>query len=134
MAPKASKKHDLHPHSGLCKPRISMISQIDLLKFQESSGELKWLPVVAAAFLRQLPQWRVDFDAALAADNRTQQFDLLHKIRGSCYAVAAYSAIEVIEQSEALHARGKAVASAKLMRQLALVEAELQNIVAQAPA
>ena len=78
-----------------------MNTEIDLLQFQQSSGDLKWLPVVAAAFLRQLPQWRMDFDAALAAQNPGHQIDLLHKIKGSGYAVAASTAIETIAQAEA---------------------------------
>jgi len=108
--------------------------QIDFLKFQESSGNLKWLPVVAGAFLRQLPQWRLDFEAALAGQNRTHQIDLLHKIKGACYAVAAYGAIEVIAKAEAQQARGKPLAPERLMQRLALVEAELQAIVARADA
>lgn len=110
-----------------------MKAQIDLLKFQSSSGALKWLPVVAAAFLRQLPQWHLDFEAALAAQNCTHQIDLLHKIKGSCYAVAAYSTVEVINLAEAAHARGKPLAPSALIRQLSLVEGELRAIVANAP-
>ena len=106
--------------------------QIDFLKFQESSGNLKWLPVVAGAFLRQLPQWRLDFEAALADQNRTHQLDLLHKIKGACYAVAAYGAIEVIAKAEAQQARGKLLAPERLLQRLALVEADLQAIIADA--
>lgn len=111
-----------------------MNTEIDLLQFQQSSGDLKWLPVVAAAFLRQLPQWRMDFAAALAAQNPGQQIDLLHKIKGSCYAVAASTAIEAIAQAEAAHALGKPLAASRLLRHLESVEAELRAIVANAPA
>ena len=111
-----------------------MNTEIDLLQFQQSSGDLKWLPVVAAAFLRQLPQWRMDFAAALAAQNPGQQIDLLHKIKGSCYAVAASTAIEALAQGEAAHALGKPLAPARLLRHLEGVEAELRAIVANAPA
>lgn len=110
-----------------------MSLQIDLVKFEQSSGDLKWLPMVAAAFLRQMPEWREDFDAALTACNRTLQVDLLHKLRGACYAVAAYKTVEVIARIEALHKRGKPVAPLKLFGQLALVETELQAIIANAP-
>jgi len=125
-------KHD--PSSSLAQPRLPTTSQIDLAKFQQSSGSLKWLPVVASAFLRQLPQWREDFDAALASQNRTHQTDLLHKIKGACYAVAAYGAIDVITKAEVQQARGRPLAPARLLEQLALLEADLLAIVAQAPA
>ena len=111
-----------------------MNAEIDLLKFQQSSGNLKWLPVVAAAFLRQLPQWRVDFAAALVAGNSGYQIDLLHKIKGSCYAVAAYNTIDVVTQAETAHALGGPLAPARLLRHLECVEAELHAIVANAPA
>jgi hypothetical protein len=110
-----------------------MSSQIDLVKFEESSGDLKWLPMVAAAFLRQMPKWREDFDAALAASNGTLQLDLLHKLRGACYAVASYKTVEVIARSEALHRRGKSLAPVRLLNQLALVETELQAIIDNPP-
>jgi len=106
-----------------------MNTAIDLLKFEQSSGNLKWLPVVAAAFLRQLPQWRVDFAAALAEQNPGHQVDLLHKIKGACYAVAAYNTIEAIAQAEAAHALGKPLAPSRLLRHLEWVEAELHTIV-----
>ncbi|CDS52499.1 hypothetical protein [Polaromonas sp. CG9_12] len=111
-----------------------MSSEIDLMKFEQSSGNLKWLPMVAAAFLRQLPQWRLDFAAALAAQDPDHQVDLLHKIKGSCYAVAAYNTIEVIHQAEAAQALGKPLAPLQLLRHLEWVEAELRAIVASAPA
>ena len=110
-----------------------MSAEIDLLKFEQSSGNLKWLPMVAAAFLRQLPQWRVDFAAALAAQNPGHQIDLLHKIKGACCAVAAYNIIEVIIQAEAAQALGGPLAPARLLRHLECVEAELHAIVAKAP-
>ena len=111
-----------------------MNAEIDLLKFQQSSGNLKWLPVVATGFLRQLPAWRVDFDAALAEENIAHQVDLLHKIKGSCYAVAAYNTIGEIILAEAAHALGKPLAPSRLFRHLEWVEAELRAIIANAPA
>ncbi len=110
-----------------------MNPSIDLVKFQKSSGDLKWLPVVAAAFLRQLPQWRQDFETAVATNDGSQQVDLLHKIKGSCYAVAAYNAVEVVIQAEAQQARGETLMSRGVLAQMALVESELQAIIASAP-
>ncbi|MBC7443975.1 MAG: hypothetical protein H7273_00685 [Polaromonas sp.] len=111
-----------------------MSGAIDLLKFQQSSGELRWLPVVAAAFLRQLPEWRLEFAAALAAHDLGQQADLLHKMRGSCYAVAALRAAQEIALAEAALARGQQLAPRQLLDRLELAEAELRLIVASAPA
>jgi len=111
-----------------------MNAEIDLLKFQQSSGNLKWLPVVAAAFLRQLPQWRLDFETALREESLGHQVELLHKIKGSCYAVAAYNTIDEIILAEATYALGKPLAPSRLLRHLEWVEAELRAIVANAPA
>ena len=111
-----------------------MSAAIDMLKFQQSSGELLWLPVVAAAFLRQLPEWRLEFAAAMAAHDLDQQADLLHKIRGSCYAVAAYRAAEEVTLAEAALALGKPLAPSRLLGCLESAESELRLIVARAPA
>jgi hypothetical protein len=111
-----------------------MSAEIDLLKFEQSSGHLRWLPVVAAAFIQQLARWRVDFAAALAEQNLGRQVDLLHEIKGSCYAVAAYNAVGVINQAEAALALGMPLASSRLLGQLERVEAELHAIIANAPA
>lgn len=103
-----------------------MNAEIDLLKFQQSSGSLKWLPAAAAAFLHQLPQWRIDFDAALKAQDCTQQNDLLHKMKGACYAVAAYKAADAITWCETQQGCNKVIFLSGLASQLALVEAALQ--------
>lgn len=107
--------------------------EIDLLKFEQSSGTLKWLPMVAAAFHRQLPQWRVDFAAALSTRNVDHQLELLHKIKGACFAVAAYRATEAITLAEAAHALGTPLAPSGLLHHLELVEIELHAIVATPP-
>lgn len=111
-----------------------MSAEIDVLKFEQASGHLKWLPVVAAAFLRQLPQWRVDFAAALATQNLSQQLDLLHKIKGSCYAVAAYNTVQAVHEAEVAHGLGQPFAPDDLLAHLKRVETELHAIVANAPA
>lgn len=122
------------PLGGNGVPGQLMNAEIDLLKFEQSSGHLKWLPVVAAAFLRQLPQWRVDFATALAEQNPGQQLDLLHKIKGSCHAVAAYKIIEVINQAEVAHGLCEPLAQFGLLSHLERVETDLRVIVANAPA
>jgi hypothetical protein len=104
--------------------------QIDKGKFQASSGDLKWLPVIATAFLRQLPQWGADFDSAIASQDLGLQLNLLHKMKGSCYAVGAYPAAESITEIEALQACVNPLTHSELFFQLALVEAELHTIIA----
>ncbi len=110
-----------------------MTAEIDLLKFEAASGHLKFLPAVALGFLRQLPQWHLDFEAALASHNAHAQEELLHKIKGACYAVAAYDTVEVVNQAEAAHGRGEPLLPADLLAHLQRVEVELQAIVANAP-
>lgn len=104
--------------------------QIDLVRFRKSTRSLKWLPRVGSAFLGQLPAWREDFDTALAHQDRVMQAALLHKLKGSYYAVAAYKAVHVLIEVEALLESGAPLPCAALLSQLALVEAELQAIVA----
>lgn len=110
-----------------------MTSEIDLLKFEAASGHLKFLPAVASGFLRQLPQWQLDFADALASQNAHAQLELLHKIKGACYAVAAYNTADVVHQAEAAHGRGEPLSPADLLAHLQRVEVELQVIVANAP-
>lgn len=111
-----------------------MSSEIDRLKFHQTAGDLKWLPAVAAAFLRQLPEWRLELAGALAACDAGQQADLLHKMRGACYAVAAVRIAQEIALAEAALARGQPLAPRQLLDRLELAEAELRLIVASAPA
>ena len=111
-----------------------MSAEIDRLEFHRSSGELKWLPVVAAAFVKQLPAWRLDFAAALAAHDPRRQAELLHKIRGACHAVAACGAAEEIARAEAALALGQPLVPARLLARLERVEAELRLIAASEPA
>lgn len=103
-----------------------MNTEIDLLKFERSSGNLQWLPAAATAFLLQLPRWHIDFDAAMKAQDCTQQNDLLHKMKGACYAVAAYKAADAIAWGETQQGCNKEIFLSGLAGQLALVEAELQ--------
>jgi HPt (histidine-containing phosphotransfer) domain-containing protein len=109
-----------------------MNDQIDLLEFQKLTGNLKWLPMVAAAFLRQLPQWRIDLDAAIAAQDRGRQIDLLHKLKGSCQAVSASRIVEEITRAEAVRVLGEPLVPPRLLRHLESVEVQLGEIVANA--
>lgn len=119
--------------SELCLPEAPLFVEIDTFKFQKTSGNLKWLPVIAAAFLRQLPQWHTDFAVALAEQNTGHQIDLLHKLKGACQAVAAYRIIQEISHAEAIHALGERLMPSRLLNHLEVVASELRTIVANAP-
>jgi hypothetical protein len=112
----------------------AMNSSIDFLKFQKVSGSLKWLPMVGAAFIRQLPQWRKDLEDSLLAQDHRLQMELLHKIKGSCYAVAAYNAADIVIQIEVMEARGEPLGLSALLSELERVEVELLTIVASVQA
>ena len=114
-----------------------MSRQIDLLKFEELSGGMAWMPLLAEAFLRQLPPWRTTLHAAMAAQDAAVLADHLHKMKGACYAVAAYDAAEVFAETEAVLALGDPetlrVALPGLLDRLRLVEDELASIIAAGP-
>lgn len=105
-----------------------MFAEIDVVRFEQSSGELRWLPVVAAAFLKQLPSWRIDFSAALEAEDQNLQLVLLHKMKGACQAVAARKTAEVIEDTESAYTLRAAPNLTSLLSHLDRVEAELRII------
>ena len=71
----------------------------------------------------------MDFADALASQNTHAQLELLHKIKGACYAVAAYNTADVVHQAEAAHGRGEPLSPADLLAHLQRVEVELQVIV-----
>lgn len=110
-----------------------MSSEIDLLEFGRLTGDLRWLSLTAGVFLRQLPQWRSDLAAAVSVQDVGLQLDLLHKMKGSCYAVAAYKIGENINSAELAHAAGTPLPLSLLLRHLERVETELRAILANAP-
>jgi len=58
------------------------------------------LAVVAQAFLRQLPQWKMEFSAKSEDYDIDALADLLHKMKGSCHAIAAHGAAARFESAE----------------------------------
>ena len=109
-----------------------MDAEIDRSKFEQMSGDLRFLPLVASGFLQQLPQWYVEFASAIAAQNKEDTLALLHKIKGSCYAVAAYGAVDVLKQAEKAYALGNPLVTSELLSRVASVATELRVIVAHA--
>ena len=77
-----------------------MTQHIDIPRFIEFTGELDFLAVVSEAFLRSLPLWRADFCQATEAYEIDALANLLHKMKGSCYAVAAHGAAAQFELAE----------------------------------
>lgn len=73
---------------------------IDIADFVRYSGDLALLSQVCEAFLEQLPPWRLAFDEASGAGDRFALGKLLHKMKGSCYAVSAHGVARTLEEAE----------------------------------
>jgi HPt (histidine-containing phosphotransfer) domain-containing protein len=79
---------------------LVMYQQIDIPRFEKSAGGLDLLAVVARAFLRQLPQWKMEFSSSSDDYDIDALKDLLHKMKGSCHAIAAHGAATRFESAE----------------------------------
>lgn len=55
---------------------------------------------LAAAFLRQLPDWLADFELHTQAGDTERVARLLHKMKGSCHAVSATAVALEFEKAE----------------------------------
>ncbi len=55
---------------------------------------------LAAAFLRQLPDWLADFELHSQAGDTERVARLLHKMKGSCHAVSATAVALEFEKAE----------------------------------
>jgi HPt (histidine-containing phosphotransfer) domain-containing protein len=55
---------------------------------------------LAAAFLRQLPDWLADFEQHSEAGDTERVIKLLHKMKGSCHAVSATAVALEFEKAE----------------------------------
>ena len=55
---------------------------------------------LAAAFLRQLPDWLADFELHSQAGDNERVARLLHKMKGSCHAVSATAVALEFEKAE----------------------------------
>lgn len=106
-----------------------MTTHLDVALFVRTSGNRALLAIVGQAFLDQLPGWRHDVDAASQRDDRPALGDLLHKMKGGCYAVAANPAALAFDAAErALPTMTRAAwtaTSAMLLSLLARIELEL---------
>lgn len=67
-----------------------MNHQIDMIRFKKSTYSVKLMKTIAEAFIRQLPPWRAEFVEQTEAHHISALENLLHKMKGSCFAVSAY--------------------------------------------
>lgn len=85
------------------------------------------MPAVAAAFLRQLPQWRSDFSEATQRHDTNALADLIHKMKGSCHALAAHDAAVQLEQAEQSVEHATAAAWPRQYNALLTLIQEIEN-------
>jgi HPt (histidine-containing phosphotransfer) domain-containing protein len=115
-----------------------MTRQIDIDLFAQTTGGLDILAAVAKPFLLQLAPWRKAIDKHTRRFDTTELTSLVHKMKGSCFVVAAVGAATALHQAE-MDLRGMDAVSwqqtyTRLMGLMKDIEAELQEVIlAQAP-
>jgi hypothetical protein len=109
-----------------------MMHQINTYRFNQTLHNVELMTTVTQAFLRQLPLWRSDFCRHTEAHNVSALAELLHKMKGSCFAVAADDAAVQFGLAEAgLKSSSEEEwrsTSSMLLNVLDEIEAELRNI------
>lgn len=99
-------------------------------------GELSVFDYVAAAFLSQLPAWHADFAEHSHAFDRRLLMALVHKMKGSCQAVAALGVAQEFARAErdlsGLPVQDWPACQARLAAQLVRLEAEIRHIMGRA--
>lgn len=109
-----------------------MTQQINPVRFNQTLRNVALMTVVTQAFLRQLPLWRSDFCRQTEAHNVSALADLLHKMKGSCFAVAADDAAVQCGLAEAslksISEEAWQSRASMLLNVLDEIEAELRNI------
>jgi hypothetical protein len=112
-----------------------MTRQINTFRFNQTLHNVELMTAVTQAFLRQLPLWRSDFCSQTEVHNVVALSDLLHKMKGSCLAVAADDAAVQIGLAEASlkHISEEAwqSKSSMLLNILDELEAELRTMLAK---
>lgn len=109
---------------------------VDLTRVRQTMGELSVFDHVAAAYLGQLPVWRAEFVAHSHAFDSSLLTALVHKMKGSCQAVAALGVAQEFARAErvlpGLQAQDWPVCQDRLAAQLVALEAEIRNIIGRA--
>jgi HPt (histidine-containing phosphotransfer) domain-containing protein len=85
---------------------------------------------LAAAFLRQLPDWLADFELHSQAGDTERVARLLHKMKGSCHAVSATAVALEFEKAEHTLAASLPWNSALLLQLLQEMKQEFTLILA----
>lgn len=78
-----------------------MSDHVDIALFIQTNGSLRLLALVAEAFLRQSAPWLVALDKSSNPFDATKLSQLVHKMKGSCYSVAAFGVAETFKLAEA---------------------------------
>lgn len=119
-------------HQFLSQPEDGVLYMIDLKRVEQTMGELPVFDYVATAFLGQLAAWRADFDHRSIDFDQRSLTAAVHKMKGSCQAVAALGLAHEFEQVERalphMQAQEWPAFHAKLVSQLVLLEAEIRTI------
>ncbi|MEY4140081.1 MAG: hypothetical protein RLZZ371_2263 [Pseudomonadota bacterium] len=112
-----------------------MFDLVDLKRVRQIMGELAVFDYVASAFLGQLVAWRSDFARHSDVYDRTALRALVHKMKGSCQAVAALGVASRFEQAEreipALQPSDWPPIRANLEEILSQLETEIRGIMAR---
>jgi HPt (histidine-containing phosphotransfer) domain-containing protein len=85
---------------------------------------------LAAAFLRQLPDWLADFELHSQAGDNERVARLLHKMKGSCHAVSATAVALEFEKAERTLAASLPCNGALLLQLLQELKEEFTLILA----
>ncbi|MES2976904.1 MAG: Hpt domain-containing protein [Pseudomonadota bacterium] len=113
-----------------------MPSLVQREHFAQTTGGLGLHARVAAAFLRQSGGWRDDFVLACERHDAAALKELLHKMKGSCHAVAAPVAASAFQQAEndVAHVTPSAwqKQSTALLAMIVSIEAELSVLIDEA--
>jgi HPt (histidine-containing phosphotransfer) domain-containing protein len=83
---------------------------------------------LAAAFLRQLPDWLADFERHSQAGDNERVGQLLHKMKGSCHAVSATAVALEFEKAEYILAASLPLNGALLLQLLQEMKEEFTRI------
>lgn len=115
-----------------------MFHLVDFERVQQTMRELSVFDYVAAAFLRQLTTWRADFSLHSNEFDRRLLTALVHKMKGSCQAVAALGVAQEFAQAEQalprLQVHEWPACQLRLVSRLEQLEAEIRAIMARADA
>lgn len=125
------------PHPLLPHPELGALQLVDLKYVRQTMGDLSIFDYVAEAFLGQITAWRADFDRRTLDFDRKLLAASVHRMKGSCQAIAALGLANEFDQAESalphMQAPDWPACHARLVSQLALLEAEIRTIISRTP-